>query len=241
MTMKQTVLFDLGGVLLREAEANLHKAHDSELQYLLNNKIPRIKIFNRAFEFVAMLAGQDYKTDWIIGTKSGNEIAQIIKQHIDNPAHASFFTDEYERSLIKHGIDYIIDPALLAQLTDIIQEGVQFVEECKANGIEVGIISNWDPISFGILRAQIPHFFTLFPEHHIIIPHIAGAVKPSRAIYEYAIKTMNVDPVHCFFIDDSKSNVEGAQKYGITAVHHIDWKKTKEELIASGLRLRNNQ
>ena len=235
--MKQTILFDLGGVLLREAEANLHKAHDSELQYLLNNNVARVKIFNRAFDFVALVSGVDLKAAWLIGTKSGHEIAQLIKTHIDNPEHTYFFTDEYERTLIKYGIEYVITPELLTQLTEIIDEGLKFLHECKASGIEVGIISNWDPISFEILRNQLPKFFILFPEKNIIIPHMAGATKPSREIYEYAIQKMNVDPAHCFFIDDSRANVEGARICGIKSVHHTNWHQTKEELLQHGLKL----
>ena len=164
---------------------------------------------------------------------------QIIKANIDNPAYASFFTDEYERTLIKHGIEYVITPELLVQLTEVIEEGLEFLRACKASGIEVGIISNWDPISFGILRAQIPEFFSLFPEHHITLPHIAGAAKPSRAIYEHALQKMNVDRAHCFFIDDSKVNVIAAQEYGIMSVHHTDWKTTKQELMLCGLKLKD--
>ena len=53
------------------------------------------------------------------------------------------------------------------------------------------------------------------------------------------MQKMNVDPAHCFFIDDSKINVIAAQEYGITAVHHSDWKTTKQELIIYGLKLKD--
>lgn len=119
----------------------------------------------------------------------------------------------------------------------VIEEGLAFVRECVENNLNIGIISNLDPISFDMLCEKIPHLFTLFPEHHITIPHMAGAAKPSRTIYEYAIQKMNVEPMHCFFIDDSKVNALAAQECGITSVHHIDWKTTKEELILCGLKL----
>jgi HAD superfamily hydrolase (TIGR01509 family) len=239
MNMKQTVIFDLGGVLLREAEVNLHKVENDELLQLLNTQTDRLRIFNRAFAFAAFIDGIDYKTDWIIGTRSGDEIVQKIKEHIHNAAYDSFFRDEHERMLIKHGIEYIVTPHLLTQLTEIINEGLAFVQQCKASNIEVAIISNWDPISFAILRAQMPLLFDLFHADMIIIPHLVGAAKPSLAIYDYAIKKMNVDPAHCFFVDDSHANVEGAQRYGIKSVHHKNWDETKEELIKYGLKLKN--
>lgn len=120
----------------------------------------------------------------------------------------------------------------------VIQEGLIFVRECIANNCTVGIISNLDAATFAKARAELPHLFTLFSEHHITLPHIAGSSKPSRAIYEHAMQKMNVEPMHCFFIDDSKVNVIAAQEYGMTAVHHSDWKNTRDELILCGLKLK---
>jgi len=121
----------------------------------------------------------------------------------------------------------------------VIEEGLAFVRECVESNLTIGIISNLDSVLFGIVREQMPQLFTLFPEHHITVPHMAGAAKPSREIYEHAMQKMNVQPAHCFFIDDSKVNVIAAQEYGMTAVHHSDWKATREELILCGLKLGN--
>jgi FMN phosphatase YigB (HAD superfamily) len=123
----------------------------------------------------------------------------------------------------------------------VIEEGLAFVRECLANNLAIGIISNLDSVTLSIVREKMPHLFTLFPEHHITLPHMAGVAKPSREIYEHALQKMNVEPMHCFFIDDSKVNVIAAQEYGMTAVHHTDWKATREELIICGLKLRNKQ
>lgn len=126
---------------------------------------------------------------------------------------------------------------VLLREAQVIEEGLAFVRECVENNLNIGIISNLDPVLFIIVREQMPHLFTLFPEHHITVPHMVGAAKPSRAIYEHALQKMKVDPTHCFFIDDSKVNVIAAQEYGITSVHHVDWKTTKEELKLCGLKL----
>lgn len=123
----------------------------------------------------------------------------------------------------------------------VIEEGLAFVRECLANNHAIGIISNLDPVTFGIVREQLPHLFTLFPEHHITVPHMVGVGKPSRAIYEHAMQKMKVEPMHCFFIDDSKANVIAAQEYGMTAVHHVDWKNTRDQLILCGLNLKKEE
>jgi FMN phosphatase YigB (HAD superfamily) len=130
---------------------------------------------------------------------------------------------------------------VLLQDAQVIEQGLAFVKECIENNLNIGIISNLGSDFFELASTQMPHLFTLFPEHHITLPHLAGATKPSREIYEHALQKMNVEPMHCFFIDDSKVNVIAAQEYGMTAVHHTDWKATREELIICGLKLRNKQ
>lgn len=234
---QQTVIFDLGGVLLREAEANLHKAESEVLKQLLDGKAPRIRIFNRAFEFAAQFCGVDCKKSWILGAISGKQIVDTIKEQIDKPEYDSFFKDEYERSLIKHGFEFIVVPELLVELTEIMHEGLAFVKKCKANGIQPVILSNWDPTSFEMLKAKVPEFFNFFEEQHIVIPHMLGKIKPSVEIYDYTVKKIKYDPLHCFFIDDSAANVAGAEQYGIKSVHHTDWQETEQELTKLGLNL----
>lgn len=141
---------------------------------------------------------------------------------------------------MKQTILFDLSGVLLSD-AQVIEEGLAFVRECLTNNHAIGIISNLDPVTLGIVREQMPHLFTLFPEHHITVPHMVGAAKPSRAIYEHAIQKMNVEPMHCFFIDDVKMNVIAAQEFGMTAVHHIDWKNTREELILCGLKLKDIQ
>ena len=237
-TAKQAVIFDLGGVLLREAEVNLHKAESNALKHLLGGKLPQIRIFNRAFEFAVLFCGSDCKTGWILGTVSGKEIVDKIKENIDNVEHVTFFKDEYERSLIKHGIEFILLPDLLAELTEVIHEGLEFVKKCKASGVELVIISNWDPESFDIMKTKMPELFNLFEEKNIIIPHMLGKAKPSLEIYDYTVKRIKFDQANCFFVDDSKANVEGAEQYGIKSVHHKNWQETEQELIKHGLKLK---
>ncbi len=238
-TPQQAVIFDLGGVLLREAEVNLHKAKSDSLQKVLSGEFPKTKIFNRAFEFAALFCGPNCKSGWILGTVSGHEIVSKIKENIDKSEHDKFFKDQYERDLIKHGIEFILLPDLLVNLTEIIHEGLEFIKKCKSSGIKLSIISNWDPESFDLLKTKMPELFSLFEEAHIIIPQMVGKIKPELEIYERTVKKINVDPEFCFFVDDSKSNIEGAQRYGIKSVHHKNWQETEKELIKHGLKLRD--
>lgn len=236
MSAYQTIIFDLGGVLLREAESNLHKAPDTNLQHALAD-LPGIKIFNRAFEFVALVGGHTYKTEWLLGTMSGQEIVECIQNNIDKPEFTHFFKSEAERNLIKHGISFVLLPEPLAELTEIIDEGFVFLKKCKARNIRVAIISNWDPLSFDTIQSKFPDFFVEFDRNLVVIPHMVGTLKPHAEIYEYTVKQLACAPTECFFVDDSTTNVEGAQKIGIKSVHHKNWQQTEQELIDLGLAL----
>jgi FMN phosphatase YigB (HAD superfamily) len=235
---QQIVIFDLGGVLLREAEQNLHKAPSESLQKILAGELPKLRIFNRAFEFAALFCGPACKSGWIMGTLSGHEIVSTIKQHIDSTEHNNFFKNHYERDLIKHGIEFILVPELLADLTEVIHEGVAFVKKCQSSGVKSGIISNWDPESFALLKTKMPEFFSLFGDDLVVIPQMVGKIKPQREIYDYTVKKINLDPRCFFFVDDSAANVAGAQECGIKAVCHRNWQETEAELITQGLKLK---
>lgn len=237
---KQLVILDLGGVLVSEAEANLHKAKNLELQKILSGNAPKIKIFNRAFEFASLFCGAQCKNDWILGRTSGAKIVSKIKENIDNIEHANFFTNQYEKDLIKYGIEFVLLPNLLIELTEIILEGFDFIKKCKNNNIELGIISNWDPESFLILKKKLVKLFNLFDEKNIIIPQMVGSTKPDFKIYEFAIQNTKIDIENCFFIDDGLTNVKAAQNYGIKSVMHKSWIDTEKELINLGLKFKNS-
>jgi FMN phosphatase YigB (HAD superfamily) len=238
MIDKQVVIFDLGGVLLREAEVNLDKVDNKNLKSLFATSFSETRIFNRAFEFASLFCGDNCKNEWILGTISGQNIVKKTKENIDKIEHDKFFKSEHEKSLIKYGIEFVLIPELLIELTEIIDEGFEFVKKCKDNNIKLAIISNWDPESFKLIKVKFPEFFKLFNEQNIIIPSMLGKTKPCVEIYDYAVKKINSEISNCFFVDDSKINVEGAQKAGIKSVHHQNWKETKEKLVELGLKIK---
>ena len=49
----------------------------------------------------------------------------------------------------------------------------------------------------------------------VVVSSDVKMIKPNPAIYEYILKTYNLNPVECLFIDDVKANVEAAEAAGI--------------------------
>lgn len=168
----------------------MHKANSKDLQLLFQANLSQIRIFNRAFEFAAFFCGDNCRNEWILGTTSGSNIVNTIKENIDKSEFDKFFNNAHERALIKYGIEFVLMPDLLVEYTEIIKEVFEFVKKCKDNNIKLAIISNWDPGSFKLMRAKLPEFFNLFHEDHIVIPHMLGKTKPALEIYDYTVKNL---------------------------------------------------
>ena len=225
--MKQPLIFfDLGGVLLLEADRSVKKLA----------KHAHINLFLRTFEFASLLLGPDTKDKWFLGELASSDIIDAINNNIDTPQYASFFQDADELNLIKYGCRSFLVPELLAENTHIIPEGLEFVKKCKANDIEIAIISNWEKPSFELVRNKMPELFNLFDDRTTIIPAKVGYTKPHPKIYEYSLHLTGHTPESCIFIDDSASNVAGAQKYGIPSILHKNWKDTEDAIRNLGVQ-----
>lgn len=230
------IIFDLGGVLLNESNYNLLHVLPAHVEVeLINGKPP--SIFYQLFDFANILYNKDCKREWMLGTLSGEEIAQRIYDEIERPEYAHLFKNVSERNLIKYGTPYIIVPEKLVQLTSLNEEGFTFVKECKQRGIRMLVLSNWDPVSFAMIKDTFKELFALFDEHDIIIPVQAGYIKPDKEIYTYIIEKAQLDPKHTFFIDDSAANVRGSELCGIQGIVHRSWQQTNETLQQKGLLL----
>lgn len=220
------IILDLGGVIFKEPEHSILDILPEDVRKQFPSDFPRMRVFLRAFDFANVIANQDLKMPWLFGTLSGTEVARTIHEHIDIPTYASFFKTEHERLLIKHGASMMFEPNQLARWSTIYPEALTFATRCKQAGMRLFILSNWDPESFRILKELHPEFFGLFADSDIFIPHIIGHAKPDVKAYEYIIKNKNVDPAQVIFIDDSKTNIQVAQEYGLSCILHTDWLTT---------------
>lgn len=219
------IIFDLGGVLVNEAETQLE-----------------VKIYHRLFAFLHYLNPTiDYKRAYLLSTMSGQIMHDIIQANIDNPTHTAFFTNEQERYAIKMGAAHILVPAVEISHTILQDDAFAFVQQCKANNIRLLILSNWQVEAFTLLRHKYPALFALFQEQDIFIPAGTGLIKPDKAVYEYVIKVANVTPNTTFFIDDSQKNVAPANECGLIGIVHNDWHSTKQAVETHLLAMQPDQ
>jgi len=87
--------------------------------------------------------------------------------------------------------------------------------QLRAQGIELGIISNFDSRLFTLLRGLgIDQLFDT-----VTISSLAQAAKPSPKIFQLALEKHAVDPEEALHVGDSpRDDVEGATKAGLTGV-----------------------
>jgi putative hydrolase of the HAD superfamily len=67
---------------------------------------------------------------------------------------------------------------------------------------------------------------------HVVLSGAVGVRKPSRRIYLLAAEIAGVEPERCVFVDDLAQNVTGAERVGMTGVHHTETAATIRQLEA---------
>jgi glucose-1-phosphatase len=94
------------------------------------------------------------------------------------------------------------------------------------------LLSNTNVIHWELLHRQYP-LLDLFHSH--VLSYRVGAMKPSPAIYQAAIKQAGCRAEECFFTDDVLPYVEGARSQGIDAVQFLGPAQLAEELQLRGV------
>jgi FMN phosphatase YigB (HAD superfamily) len=102
-----------------------------------------------------------------------------------------------------------------------------------APGVTRSLLTNND----ALLRDTLP---LVLPAVHarIAIPLFSAttrATKPSPAAYAAALTVLGAAPADVLFVDDSPSNVDGARRMGIAAVHFTSAESLRAELANAGL------
>ena len=113
-------------------------------------------------------------------------------------------------------------------------ETVALMEEIKAAGYLVGILSNMPHDFLAWARKNVPVFS---------LPHVGiyscdvNLIKPEEVIYRKLVSMLNVEAVELVFFDDKVENVKGAEAIGIKAILWKNPKEARRELISLGVKL----
>lgn len=141
----------------------------------------------------------------------------------------------FEESFAKHGIPLhtgggIVNAAYLAEMpmqTKLI-EGAREVLDYLHGRYEVAIITNgFKEVQYEKIRkSELSKYF-----RKIFISEEIGAQKPKRAIFEYALKSMNAPKRSSLMIGDSwEADIVGAMNFGIDQIYFNPKIKTKDKM-----------
>jgi HAD superfamily hydrolase (TIGR01509 family) len=100
---------------------------------------------------------------------------------------------------------------------------LRYAAELAERGIPLGIISNTNAIHVHWLHTHLPEL-VLF--RSVVWSSDVGLLKPDRAIYDLAVRSMGADPAHTLFVDDLEENAAGAEAAGLSSLVHRTWDET---------------
>ncbi len=107
-------------------------------------------------------------------------------------------------------IDYFRDDRLDADL-------IALVAALRRTGYKVGLLSNDALTLEQRLRRELA-IYDLFDA--VIISASIGVMKPDPRAYQAIAQSLGVEPGACVFIDDNPTNVDGARRVGMRAIHY---------------------
>ncbi len=166
---------------------------------------------------------------WLKGKITCKKLRTMIFESIDK--HPEWFDYEIEKRLIRNLVDMVFTPEKFIKTIQLNKGIITFAKQCKQQGHQIYILSNWDAESFELLKQKDPAFFASFDG--IIISGQTGQVKPSKKIFKTLLKKYHLKPRNCFFIDDQKENVATSRKLkicGILCKSNHSWLEKKPDL-----------
>lgn len=94
------------------------------------------------------------------------------------------------------------------------QDIVNLVEEIKAMGVRVALLTNVIEPTYNVLSSA--GYYNQFEK--VIASCKVGYAKPDKEIYELSLSEMNAAPNTSLFIDDKQRNLEPAENMGFAIV-----------------------
>lgn len=114
----------------------------------------------------------------------------------------------------------------------VIEGSVDILRELKSKRVPVRALTNWAADKFQIALKEYD-FLSWFED--VVVSGEVRMIKPDPAIFILALDRMQAEAGTVLFIDDSKPNIEAANKLGFQTHHFKSPKSLRSDLIAYGL------
>lgn len=105
----------------------------------------------------------------------------------------------------------------------------------RGHGATLATLSNTNALHWDHMLHGLP-FMERFDIH--FPSHVTGLVKPDRAVFDYVVESLGIEPGRALLLDDNATNVEGARAAGWVAevAHGVDGARAALERV--GLEIR---
>lgn len=112
---------------------------------------------------------------------------------------------------------------------------VALLKELTARGYQLHIFSNIGALCLADLRPQHPDIFALFASVTIPTQENGYIRKPSEQAFNNFFANSGAAPHNIIFIDDSRSNIRAAQRYGIHGIYFRSPALVHDQLRVMGI------
>ncbi|MBK7822521.1 MAG: HAD family phosphatase [Tessaracoccus sp.] len=117
-------------------------------------------------------------------------------------------------------------------ITELVPGTVEIIDDLQTAGVKLGALTNWAADTFQV-ALEMHDVLGRFSE--IVVSGREGITKPTPEIFLLACARMGVTPAEAVFIDDSPTNVAGAEAVGMTGILFRSAEQLRAELGALGL------
>jgi len=220
----KTVIFDLGGVLIKEARLrfgfNLNFRSIVSL-FIKNGKLPtslRPLLFKELHKLDDKQGSYypDLFYDWLINKKTGEQVHAEFIQYLTTTKDIN----KSQRILLADISQVMFDSQHLASIMNV-HSGAKLLKRLKKEtGCKIYLISNYNSEAFDCVQARFSSMFELLDD--VIVSGKVHLAKPNKSIFELSIQRWNLDVESTLYIDDEKDNVLTARQQGMYAVKYTD-------------------
>ena len=179
-------------------------------------------------EFINKNIKEEYREKFFNVIFKGQEWADLDRGVLEYNDAIKIFSEKIpECSLeIKKFFDNYILDAL-----EPIEKNIEIMKSLKEK-YKLYILSNFHYPAFDYIFKNW-EFFKYF-DGKIVSGH-CKLLKPEKEIYKLLCSTYSLKPDECVFIDDTKVNIESAEKFGIRGIHLTDINILEEKLKENNL------
>ena len=179
-------------------------------------------------EFINKNIKEEYREKFFNVIFKGQEWADLDRGVLEYNDAIKIFSEKIPECSLE--IKKIFDNYILDVLEPI-EKNIEIMKSLKGK-YKLYVLSNFHYPAFDYIFKNW-EFFKYF-DGKIVSGH-CKLLKPEKEIYKLLCSTYSLKPDECVFIDDTKVNIESAEKFGIRGIHLTDINILEEKLKENNL------